>query len=1013
MAELKITLFGGVEITQAGKAVDGFVSQKALALFCYLAVTSRSHPRALLQGLLWGESSQADAMNSLRNVLSNLRKLMGDHLLISRQSVAFNREAAYWLDVEQFFTAVLNKQHPHGRLSPPDLHALETAVSLYTGELMAGFSLADAPAFEEWLLAQRERLHLLTLQTLHRLVAHYIITGQHEQAVAMNGRLLSVEPWREESYRQQMLMLARAGQLNEALAQYQHCRDVLLRDLGLAPAPETRELYERIRAARDLPRHNLPAPRDALIGRQKEMADLTTTLRDPDCRLLTLTGPGGVGKTRLAQEITVVMAADFLNGARYVSLASVPHPDYLITAVAATLNLSLTPQPSPAEQLSQHLRRQEQLLVLDNFDQMLPVADWLDEVLAVSPSLKILITSRERLNLQQEWLYPLSGLPYPDDQAAPPPSPTPAETLFYQRTRHVRHDFNPEQEQTAVAHICRLLAGFPLGIILAAAQVAHLTCPQIAEMLAQNVDALAVSWPNMPARHRSLRAIFDHSWQQLTPQEQGVFRRLSLFRGGFTLASGATIADLTPTILAALHAKSFLWASSDHRYDTHEILRQFAAELLAANPQEQAETQAAYVGYFAELLAEQEDRFILSLPDVLARLQPEVDNVRLAWETAVTHTNWPQIRAMMGTLHRFYEALTWYQEGYDQFQLAYQALLPKAASHPRSWGRLLAHLSGLSLRLGRINEGKELAEKSIQWLQTASDPAGLALALNSLGILQIHSGDYGQAEASLQHAIDLYQRLGNRIEIVRPLANLGSAYSRQGKYDDGLAALQKGLAACRDIGDRRGEALFLNNIAANHLMRGEREKARPFLEACLPVCDEIQFDQVKQVALYNLGEIYLHQAQYESAITVCQAAADIARRLQDRMSLARALKIVGVAQIRQGDFVSAWRSLQEGLAAAETTAALPAIFDVLDGMADYYLAVSRQAEAIELWQVIATHPAAEAQYRDRARQQLTNHGRHSNCGHHLNCVPGFLETNEATTSDLLALVHQILYSKRS
>ncbi|MCZ7670400.1 MAG: bacterial transcriptional activator domain-containing protein [Chloroflexi bacterium] len=149
---------------------------------------------------------------------------------------------------------------PTGRLSPPDLHALETAVSLYTGELMAGFSLADAPAFEEWLLAQRERLHLLTLQTLHRLVAHYIITGQHEQAVAMNGRLLSVEPWREESYRQQMLMLARAGQLNEALAQYQHCRDVLLRDLGLAPAPETREQDERIRAARDLPRHNLPAP---------------------------------------------------------------------------------------------------------------------------------------------------------------------------------------------------------------------------------------------------------------------------------------------------------------------------------------------------------------------------------------------------------------------------------------------------------------------------------------------------------------------------------------------------------------------------------------------------------------------------------------------------------------------------------------------------------------------------------------------------------------------------------
>lgn len=976
MDELRLTLLGGIEVMQAGKRVKGFVSQKALALFCYFAVTSRTHPRSLLQSLLWGDTPQEDAMNSLRNVLSNLRKLAGDHLSTTRQTAAFNPDAPYWLDVEQFLTAAQGRALQDGRLSPPKLQALTTAVSLYTGEFMAGFSLAEAPAFEEWLLAQRERLRLLYLQTLHNLVIHHASAGQIEQAVEMNGRLLTTEPWREESHRQQMALLARAGRWSEALAHYHACRDLLRQELDVSPLPEITALYERIKTARNQPRHNLPAPNYPLLGREKELAELAASLRRPDCRLLTLTGPGGIGKTRLAQALAAQLADAFLNGIRYLALATVPDPSFLDTAVAIALGLSLQPQPSPRQQLLNHLQPLEQLLVIDNFDHLLDGVDELAQILAQTPDIKLLVTSRERLNLQAEWLYPLTGLSFPQADAATEAIPGfPAVQLFADQARRARYDFTLVGQEAAVAKICRLLEGVPLGIELAAAQTTALTPVQIETNLRYNLDALAVSWRDRPERHHTLRAVFNQSWEGLSPNEQAVFRRLAVFRGGFTQVAGTAVANLTPSILTTLMAKSFLHTSADpNRYEIHEILRQYAADELAADPAVEAETNLAYVRYFAGELATQENRFTTALDEVMGRLRPDADNLRYAWQTAVARADWNNLAAMMGSLHRFYEAQPWYQEGSNLLQQTLAALEPVTAKHQAVYARLQTHAAGLLFRLGQINEGKQLAKQSLQILRTQPDSNGLALAMNTVGIFQIHSGEFLVAEATLRACINLYRQLANRAELVRPLANLGSACSRQGKYAEGLAALEEGLSVCREIGDRRGEALFLNNIAAGYLMQDQPEAARPYLEACLPICDEIGFDQVKQVALYNLGEICLNQNELTQAIAVCQASAESARRLNSRLNLARALKQLGVAQTRLGTFAAAWGSLKEGLEAAESTNGLPTLVDVLDGIATYFLALDREQEAKELLQLLATHPAAESQYRDRAQGWLTASG---------------------------------------
>ena len=998
MDELKFTLFGGVEIVRAGQPVTGFVSAKALALLCYLVVSGRTHLRSILQGLLWGEAPETAAQNSLRNVLSNLRKLTGDYLVITRQTAAFNQASPVWLDVKTFQECA-GAGAADGRLTPDDVSALETAVSLYSGEFMQGFSLDDAPDFEAWLLAQRERLRLLCLQSLYRLALYHTAAGQQEAAMAMHGRLLTLEPWREETHRELMRLLARSGRWSEALAQYQTCKELLGRDLGVLPMPETTSLYERIKTARDAPRHNLPPHLPPLVGREAELAELAAMLRQPDCRLLTLTGPGGVGKTRLGQQLALRLAGDYLNGVRFVALTAVPAPDFLATAVAAALGLSLKPQPAPREQLLDCLRQQEQLLLLDNFDHLLAGGDLLDAILKNAPDVKLVVTSRQRLDLRQEWLFALDGLPYPPDETAPEAIGNfPAVQLFAQLARHARHDFALTDEAAGAARICRLLAGLPLGLELAAAQVTHLACARIGAVIERNLDALAVSWRNAPARHRSLRAVFDQSWPRLAPEEQAVFRRLAVFRGDFSLAAGTAVAGLTPAILTALVAKSFLRPVGDGRYDAHEILRQYAAERLAANPAEQQAAVPAHTRFFAALMAQQENRFTTALAEVTAVLKPEISHIRAAWQTAVAGQDWDNVAAMMGSLHRFYEAQSWFQEGSDLFQQAL-TVLADAAEPPRQSvrGRLLAHTAGLLSRLGQITLSEEMAAESVRLLRAQGDRPGVALATNILGITQIYAGAFAEAERTIQSCIDLYRQLGERAEIVRPLANLGSVCARQGKYEASMAALQAGLAVCREIGDRRGEALFLNNIAANFLMRHQKQPARPYLEACLPICDEIGFDQVKLVALYNLGEIHLEEGDLAGTQTVCQQAVAIARRLNDRPNLARALKMVGLAQTRLGDHVSAWAALREGLDVAQETGAIPAVIDVLHGVADWQIAAGQQPEAAALLRLIAAHPAAESQHRDRARERLAELG------------PAFPETGADEERPLDEVVRRLLY----
>jgi predicted ATPase len=316
------------------------------------------------------------------------------------------------------------------------------------------------------------------------------------------------------------------------------------------------------------------------VGRTEELASLSTRLAEAACRLLTLVGPGGNGKTRLAIELARQKAPDFANGVYFVALQPVSSPDRLTATIAEGIGFSFYGQDDPEAQLLSFLSERQSLLLLDNFEHLLETADLLARMLAAAPGLKLLVTSREALNLQEEWLWHVRGMHFPDADRVADIEAFSALKLFTERARRVRQDFSPEAEQSCIIRICQLVGGTPLALELAAAWLKTLPCDKIVHEIERNLDFLASNMRNIPERHRSMRAVFEQSWLLLSEDERLVLKRLSVFRGGFRQPAAEAVAGASLLTLSSLADKSLLYVDASGRFEIHELLRQFAEERL-------------------------------------------------------------------------------------------------------------------------------------------------------------------------------------------------------------------------------------------------------------------------------------------------------------------------------------------------------------------------------------------------------------------------------------------------
>ena len=968
-AVLQIRLFGGLDIRCGGVPVGGFVSNKAPALLAYLAVTGRPQQRETLAALLWGEMADADAKNNLRQTLTSLRKVMDSAVLVTRDTVAWNPAVACTLDTAQFEAHL---QAGRDVSAGVRAGAFQQAAALYHGDFLAGVIVREAPAFEEWLLAQRARYRELALHTLHALTEHHLSRGEYGRAIDGATRLLALDAWREEAYRQLMLALARSGQRSAALAQYEVCRHLLNAELGVPPSAETTALYERIRAAGDMPPHNLPPQATLFVGRTEELTQIEELLQTPNARLLTVVGPGGIGKTRLALQAAAQAHRRglFLHGVFFVPLEGIDSPLLLATAVAQAMGLQFSGSQEPTAQLLVYLQAREILLVLDNLEHLAEADAWAGRLLHACARVSLLVTSRKRLNLHGERLLELSGLAVPAGVTEWDVTRYSAAQLFLNSAQHVQPDFTVTHEtRQVIGRICRLVNGLPLAIELAAAWVRHLDCHEIADEIERNLGFLATTQANVPARHRSLQAAFEHSWALLDDDERRAFARMALFRGGFDRAAALTVTQCRFPIFVALCDKSLLRRDPSGRYALHELLRQYAEIKLQAEPQAFAEAQARHGQHYVQFLAGREDaQNDARQHEAQREIATEMDNIRAAWGWAIARHQPDALEPALESLRVFFEHAGWYMEAVRLFEAAAACT---TAGTPL-YGKLLVRQAWFYHRFDRFEQARALIAESLAIFRTAQPPlpAEEALCLQCLGNMARVVGDFPQAILYATQSLALFRVAGNSRAIAASLNTLAVVHAERGEFAEAHRLHEECLALKREIGDRRGVAISLVNLGYVALAQADYARAKPLEAEALAIFREIGYPMGVAVALNNLGFVCSMLAEHDAANAFLQECVEICRELGHRHIAAHALGSLGNLAGARGDYRKAWHDIREALHTAQEIGSVSA---TLFGLLCVALLLARQGEserATEVSALVFHHSATNRDSKSRAEQLL-------------------------------------------
>jgi predicted ATPase/DNA-binding SARP family transcriptional activator len=941
---LKLHLLGRPLIELDGEPVEGFVSEKALALLGYLALQRGNLARQRLAGLFWGDMPGERARANLRMAVYNLQQLLPGHLQATRLSVAFNRQSAYWLDVEQFDSQLAADSH--SLLHP--IEPLRHTLSLYRGELMQGFYLDGLPELEEWLLIERERLRQLALEGFQRYAGVLMNAGQYASAVGTLRRLLQLEPWQEAAHRQLMLALARGGDYTAALVQYETCRRLLDEELSVEPMPETTRLYERIRAARDLPfRHNLPSQATPFIGREAVLQELTQMLINPSQRLVTITGPGGVGKSRLALQSAAGLTEAFLHGAYLVSLASLSSAEHLSAALGKALGFPFSGKDEPKEQLLRYLQEKELLLVMDNCEHLSGVADFVSEVLRAAPQVKILATSRKRLQLVEEWLFEPGGLDYPANAAGQDWSDFSAPRLFVESARRAQNGYTPgPADWPEILRICQLVDGLPLGIELAAAGIGHHSCQEIAAQIEQGIDALAATWRNAPRRHRSLRAVFDHSWSLLPPEAQRALQQVSVFRGGFTVQAAKKVCGASQETVYDLVDRSMLcWSEprqGSKRFDLHELLRQYAYERLVEAGDEQTACDR-HLDFFLNLAKTARPGLDGGEAQAwLERLEDELDNLRAALDWSLLHKENPLAGLRLAAaLAEFWGRRGYLSEGRARLDALLEKMNVNTDSQDRPSAsirsRSLCAAGDLALLQGDLAEAHTRFEAGLSLSQASGDQEITAAALMGLGTIAWTQSNFGLAQNHFERSLYLYRRCEDTHGSAVALRRLGHTLRIQGQYAQAVACYNQSQELYKKTGDQRGMAQISEGLGLLARVQGDLEQAHFLAEDSLRLRRILKDTLGISFSIFNLGAIAYERGDTRQAHHYLEECLAIRRRLGDQVGAAAALNILGDVALDQGDVQQARRLFEESLSQRRLLGDKYGMIDDLRGLGQVYL----------------------------------------------------------------------------
>lgn len=870
---LHVYLLGDFRLVYGDSPITGVDSARLQSLFAYLilhrdAPQSRHH----LAFLFWPDSSEAQAHTNLRKLVYQLRHTLpnaNQFLRCDAQTVQWRADAPFTLDVDDF---------KHRLAQATSATALQRAVDIYRGDLLPS-------CYDDWIAPEREHLRQMVIGALERLVLLLEEERDYATAIQYAHRLLGHEPVHEATYRTLMRLYAASGDRAGVERTYRQCATILRRELAVEPSPATREAYARLRksaastplVAESARRHNLPAQFTSFIGRQAEVAMVQDLLLRSNVRLVTLTGPGGVGKTRLALQAAGQLLDHFADGIAFVPLASVRIPGLVVSAIAQAVGVRETGAQPLFESLKAHLQDRRLLLVLDNFEHVRGATPYVTGLLSACPALTILITSRERLHLNGEHEVRVPVLPQAEALA-----------LFQQRAQAAQPELRlTDEDLAAVAEICARLDGLPLALELAAAHVRRLSPQALLAQLAGFMRTSGGVAYDQPTRQQTLWQAIDWSYNLLDETEQRLFRRLAVFVGGFTLEAAAAVVSGLGSIagasvslpaefgvlnrLTSLMDKNLVYQGmsieGEPRLAMLETIREYALGQLAASGEEERIRQQHALFFLA--LAEAAAPRLKGAEQLtwLNRLESEHDNLRAAMEWWLERDIVSTAMRLAAALSRFWHIHGHYSEAQEQLQ------------------RVLAQSDAVK-----------------------DDTAARATVLNALGFIYVAQGNDRAAHPWLEEALALSSAIQDQPNIAWSLHLLACVSLHQRDYAAARSFAERALERWRELGDTWSCANSLNYVGEAALLQGDDEEAQTRYEEAATLLRQLQNRDLLAFSLRRLGQLALRRRDYSRAIALCQESLKLNVELGDKQAVAACLSALAGVATAQGQTRGAeWR----------------------------------------------------------------------------------------------------------
>jgi predicted ATPase/DNA-binding SARP family transcriptional activator len=905
--QFNLCLFGAFRLEPRGGDAIRLPRRKVELLLAYLALNPGAHAREKLAALFWGDTPDTQARQSLRTALATLRKTLGDAALIAdRDAIQLNPDFPLWVDTREFSQT---------RAALPE-HAIE----LYRGDLLPD-------CYDDWLAAVREHLRAQSIETLAYLAQQYRAQSEYERAMAYAQKILATDPANETAFQHLMFCEMARGNRPAALAQYAACVRALRDELAVEPSPETQKLFHWIKqtahATPDAARiTNLPIPPTSFIGRKAELAQIKSALAET--RLLTLTGAGGNGKTRLAIQVAIDLLNTFRDGVWWSELASVTDPALVPHVVAKSLGIGEKSQEALAETIVDSLRGKNVLLILDNCEHLIAAcAQIADALLRECPHLKILATSREPLAIagEQVWQVPTLSVPTALPTREQLMLTYESIRLFVERARAINPGFDlTEDNLLAVLQICRRLDGIPLAIELAAARIVALSAQEIAARLDDRFNLLTHGSRTALPRQQTLRALVDWSYDLLSDAERVLLQRLTVFSGGRTLDAIEQVCafdGIAPSqvldLVTRLVAKSLLIidraaSGGETRYAFLDTIKYYAREKFL----DARETRARHLAYFLDF-AERAHRELQRARQVewLERLEREHTNLRVALRFALEQNESALALRLCNALTDFWDVRGYLGEGREWLRRALAASQATPARAAYAWAQINA--GELASKQGDYTVATALTDAGLACVRALGDQAGIATALGVRGTLARMQSDWPAAQTWFDEALAIARALQDARLIGNALRNLGIVAEAQGRYAEARRAYEESLRLNQEMDDPRATALTLSNLGNLAQQQGEYARARELYEQILAIHRAMGARWSVAATLTNLGNLAHSQTDYAAARDYHQAGLKLMREIGDKRGIAIVLNNLANATLAQNDFPAARKLHEEGL----------------------------------------------------------------------------------------------------